>query len=387
MPIEKPALRPARPYFSSGPCAKHPAWSPTLLNAALLGRSHRSAAGKARIQSLLSRTRRLLALPDVYRLGLTPASDTGAFESVLWTMLGARGVDCWVWESFGQGWYRDLSAELKLQDLRLHRADYGALPDLSAADWERDQVLVWNGTTSGVRVPDGEWIRDDRRGLTICDATSAVLAMPVPWPKLDAVTFSWQKVLGGEAQHGMLVLSPRAAERVQHYDPPWPVPKVLRLKTGGRLNEDIFTGGATNTPSLLCIEDFLDALSWAEANGGAPGLLHRCERNYAALRAWVEVSPWVGFLAADAAHRSPSSVCLKLVEPWFTEQSEAMQRAFVRRLCDLLEAEGVAYDINAHRDAPPGLRVWCGATVEVEDVERLTPWLDWAYRRSRDTIG
>ncbi|MGH8553984.1 MAG: phosphoserine transaminase [Gammaproteobacteria bacterium] len=376
----RPAIRPTRPFFSSGPCAKRPGWSPEVLAGAATGRSHRSRAAKAKLTEVLERTRSLLRLPDNYRIGLVPASDTGAVEAALWSLLGARGVDCLAWDAFGRSWQRDIVDELRIQDVRCLSADYGTLPDLIEVDFDRDVVFVWNGTTSGVKLPDGDWIADGRTGLTLCDATSAVFSVDLPWPKLDVTTFSWQKVLGGEAQHGMIVLSPRAVRRLEEYTPPWPIPKVLSLKSKGRVNEDIFTGGATNTPSLLCVEDYLDALRWAEMAGGQPALMQRCTQNFAALAAWVERTPWIDFLATLPATRSTTSVCLKITAPWFTEQPAPKRWELVHNLCSLLEAEGVAFDIAAHRDAPPGIRIWCGATVERTDLVAVLPWLEWGYR-------
>lgn len=378
----KPERRPRRPQFSSGPCAKRPGWSLDALKDALLGRSHRAKPAKARIQAVSDRSRALLGLPDDWRLGLVPASDTGAVEMALWSLLGARGVDVLAWESFGQAWVTDVTRQLGV-DARVLDAPYGALPDLAAVDFERDVVFPWNGTTSGVRVPDGDWIAADRAGLTICDATSAVFAMPLPWDKLDVVTWSWQKVLGGEAAHGMLALSPRAGARLESYTPPWPLPKVFRLTKKGKLNEDVFQGSTINTVSLLCVEDALDALAWAERVGGLEGLVARAEANLAAVAAWVERTPWVDFLAADPATRSCTSICLSIVDAGFAALDEAAQRGRIKDLTGRLEAEGVAFDVAGYRDAPPGLRIWGGATVEREDIEALLPWLDWAWSESR----
>ncbi len=377
--IMRPSLLPARPYFSSGPCAKRPSWTHEVLHDAVLGRSHRSEVGHDRLRALLTLSRDLLGLPEDYRIAVVPGSDTGAVEMALWSLLGARGVDCLAWESFGLGWVEDIRSALKIEDLRVFKADYGELPDLAQVDWRRDVVFTWNGTTSGVCVPDGAWITDDREGLAICDATSAVFAMDLPWPKLDVATYSWQKVLGGEAAHGMLILSPRAVARLESHTPPWPIPKVFRLTKKGRLTEDLFTGATINTPSLLCVEDHLDALRWARSLGGLQALIARSSANLAVIGQWVQRTPWVDFLAADPRTRSSTSVCLKIVDPWFTAQSLEERWAIVRALCARLEEEQAAYDIAAYRDAPPGLRIWCGATVEREDVERLLPWLDWAY--------
>ncbi|MGH6952544.1 MAG: phosphoserine transaminase [Alphaproteobacteria bacterium] len=383
----KPALRPANPNFSSGPCAKRPGWTPGVLSGALVGRSHRSERGRARLAEVIERSRALLGLPSGWRLAVVPASDTGAVEMALWSLLGARGVDMLAWESFGHGWVTDARTQLKLADLRVLDAPYGRLPDLSRVDFDRDVVFTWNGTTSGVRVPDGAWIDPDRRGLTICDATSAVFAMVLQWRRLDAVGYSWQKVLGGEAQHGMLVLGPRAVERLEGYRPPWPLPKLFRMTKGGKLNEALFRGETINTPSMLCVEDALDGLRWAERLGGLRALVARCEANFALIRRWVERGGWARFLAEDPRTRSTTSVCLELVEPWFGALPVEAQRGATARMARLLEAEGVAHDINGHRDAPPGLRVWTGATVEPGDVEALMPWLDWAYERVRQELG
>jgi phosphoserine aminotransferase len=379
----KPAVRPACPHFSSGPCAKRPGWSLEALAPACLGRSHRSKAGKARLAEVIERSRRILAMPADWRLGIVPASDTGAVEMALWSLLGARGVDLLAWESFGQGWGADVARQLKLADLRVFEAPYGRLPDLSQVDGARDIVFAWNGTTSGVRVPDGGWIPVAREGLVICDATSAAFAMALPWDRLDVVTWSWQKVLGGEAAHGMLALSPRAVARLESCKPAWPLPKIFQLTKGGKLIEGIFQGETINTPSMLAVEDALDSLRWAEQLGGLPALIRRTDDNFAAIAAWVERTPWAGFLAEVPATRSPTSVCLRIVDPWFTALASADQAKVAKALADRLEAEGVAYDIGAYRDAPPGLRIWAGATVERADLETLMPWLDWAYAAVR----
>jgi phosphoserine aminotransferase len=379
----KPSLRPQSAHFSSGPCAKRPGWSLAALQAACLGRSHRSTAGKAKLREVLDRSRALLGIPDDYRIAIVPASDTGAVELALWSLLGARGVDLLAWESFGEGWVTDTAKQLKLSDARIFRAAYGDLPDLAAVDFGRDVVFTWNGTTSGVRVPDGNWIRSDRQGLTICDATSAAFAMDLPWPKLDVVTYSWQKVLGGEAAHGMLVLSPRAVARLESYTPAWPLPKLFRLTSKGKLNEAIFKGETINTPSMLCVEDAIDGLRWAESIGGLPALIRRAEENTASLAAWVERTPWIRFLAASPRIRSPTSVCLTFTDADFAALPREAQAELVKKFAFLLEKEGVAYDIAGHRDAPPGLRIWAGATVERSDVEALLPWLDWAYAELR----
>jgi len=379
----KPNARPRIPHFSSGPCAKRPGWSLEALKGALVGRSHRAKEGKARLQEVIDRSRAILGIPKEYRLGIVPASDTGAVEMALWSLLGARGVDMLAWESFGEGWVTDVAKQLKLQDVRLLRAGYGKLPDLREVDPARDVVFTWNGTTSGVRVPNGDWIRGDRQGLTICDATSAAFAMDLPWPKLDVVTWSWQKVLGGEAAHGMLALSPRAVERLETYAPRWPLPKLFRVTSKGKLNEGIFKGETINTPSMVCVEDALDGLKWAEGVGGLPALIRRSEGNLAAIAAWVEKTPWAGFLAVDPASRSCTSVCLSFTDPWFEGLAPDAQAATAKRIASLLEAEKVAYDIASYRDAPPGLRIWAGATIERGDIEALLPWLDWAWSEVR----
>ncbi|MQX34990.1 phosphoserine transaminase [Roseospira navarrensis] len=376
--MQKPATRPVRPDFSSGPCAKRPGWSPAALSNALVGRSHRSKPGKARINTVVDKSRALLGLPDDYRIGIVPASDTGAVEMALWSLLGQRGVEMLAWESFGSGWVTDVAKQLKLTDCRTLTADYGELPDLSQVDFDCDVVFTWNGTTSGVCVPNGDWIPADRSGLTICDATSAAFAMDLPWDKLDVVTYSWQKVLGGEAQHGILILSPRAVARLESYTPPWPLPKLFRMTKGGTLNEGIFKGETINTPSMLAVEDALDALTWAETIGGLDGLKARTRANLKAVEDWVAKTDWVDFLAADPATRSSTSICLKVVADWFTALPEDAQAKAAKRMVALLDAEGVAYDIGAYRDAPAGLRIWGGATVETADMEALLPWLDWA---------
>jgi len=383
----KPSRRPERPFFSSGPCAKRPGWSPQALAGALVSRSHRSKPGKSRIAEALERSRALLGLPDDYLIGVVPASDTGAVEMAMWSMLGARGVDVLAWESFSAGWVTDAVKQLALEDCRVMEADYGALPDLGAVDCDRDVVFVWNGTTSGVRVPDGDWIAADRAGLTICDATSAVFAMPLPWEKLDVVTYSWQKVLGGEAAHGMLILSPRAVQRLESYTPPWPLPKIFRMTKGGKLNRGIFEGATINTPSMLCVEDYLDALAWAESIGGLAAMQARADANLAALAEWVEGCSWIEFLAAEPRQRSNTSVCLNMADAAFAQLDEAAQRKQLKQMTGLLEAEGVAYDIDAYRDAPPGLRIWAGSTVDTADIRALTPWLEWAWAEVRESQG
>ena len=381
--LTQPAMRPANPNFSSGPCAKRPGFSLTALEDAALGRSHRSKIGKAKLAEAIDRTRAILGVPDDYRIGIVPASDTGAFEMAMWTMMGERGLDILGWESFGAGWISDAVKQLKLDDLRVMEADYGDLPDLAAVDFARDVAFTWNGTTSGVRVPNGDWIAADRAGLSFCDATSAAFAMPLPWDKLDVTTYSWQKVLGGEAAHGMLILSPRAVARLESYTPPWPLPKVFRLTKGGKLIEGIFKGETINTPSMLAVEDYLDTLRWAESLGGLSGLVARVDANMAALTQWVEQTAWVDFLCADKANRSPTSVCLKIADPEVAAMDAEAQATLAKRIATMLENEAVAYDIGAYRDAPAGLRIWAGATVETSDLQALTPWLDWAFASAK----
>ena len=368
----KPAVRPVNPNFSSGPCAKRPGWSAEALSAALVGRSHRSKPGRARLGEVIERSRKLLGIPADYRIGIVPASDTGAVEMALWSLVGARGIDVFAWESFGAGWVNDVAKQLKLKDVRTFEAPYGALPDLTQYDPKRDVVFTWNGTTSGVRVPNGDWIPANREGLTICDATSAVFAMDLPWAKLDVITWSWQKAMGGEGAHGMLVLSPRAVQRLESYTPPWPLPKIFRMTSGGKISEPIFKGDTINTPSMLCVEDALDGLKWGETVGGLKALIARADANLAAIARWVDQTPWIGFLAESAAIRSSTSVCLKIVDPKAPADAP-------KRIAELLDAEGVAYDIDGYRDAPPGLRIWAGCTVETSDLEALLAWLDWAY--------
>jgi phosphoserine aminotransferase len=378
----RPTRRPANPCFGSGPTAKRPGWSATALDCALVGRSHRSPAARERLAEVLARSRALLRLPDDYRIGIVPASDTGAFEMAMWNLLGACGVDVLAWESFGTGWLNDVRAELAL-DVRAFEADYGALPDLAAVAPDRDVVFTWNGTTSGVRVSDGDWIAADRTGLSLCDATSAVFAMALPWAKLDVVTYSWQKVLGGEAQHGILILSPRAVERLESFRPPRPLPKLFRLTKDGKLNEAVFRGETINTPSMLAVEDALDGLRWAEQIGGLPALIARSEANLRVVAEWVARTPWLDFLAERPELRSPTSICLKLADPAIAALPRAGQAALIKDLVARVEAEGVAYDIASYRDAPPGLRLWGGATVERADMESLLPWLDWAFAEAR----
>ena len=380
--MTKPSVYPQNPNFSSGPCAKRPGWTIEALQSALVGRSHRSKPGKARLEETIQRSKAVLGMPADYLCGIVPASDTGAIEMALWSLLGPRGVDLLGWESFGKGWITDVQKQLQLADCRALTADYGQLPDLRQVDWQRDVVFTWNGTTSGVCVPNGDWIAADRAGLSICDATSAVFAMAMPWDKLDVVTWSWQKVLGGEAAHGMIALSPRAVERLESYKPSWPMPKIFQMTKGGKVERSIFEGSTINTPSMIAVEDALDGLKWAEAMGGLPALLARSQANLDAMAAWVERTPWVAFLAERPDIRSNTSICLKIVDPAYTALAEADQAAKAKKLADLLDKEGVAYDIAAYRDAPPGLRIWGGATVETSDIEALLPWLDWAYAQT-----
>ena len=375
----KPDVRPANPNFSSGPCAKRPGWSPEVLKGAALGRSHRAKIGKSKLKQAIDKTREILRVPAGYRIGIVPASDTGAVEMALWSVLGERGVDMLSWESFGAGWVTDVVKQLKLADVRTFDAPYGQLPDLAQVDFDRDVVFTWNGTTSGVRVPNGDFIPEGRKGLTICDATSAAFAQPLAFDKLDVVTFSWQKVLGGEGGHGMLILSPRAVERLETYKPAWPLPKIFRMTKGGKLIEGIFKGETINTPSMLCVEDYLDTLSWAKSIGGLDGLIARADANFAVIDRFVEKSDWLGHLAVRPETRSNTSVCLSIVDPEVAVLDEAGQAAFAKGLSSLLDKEGVAYDIAAYRDAPPGLRIWAGATVEASDLKALMPWLDWAF--------
>jgi phosphoserine aminotransferase len=377
--LDKPTVKPENPRFASGPCTKRPGWDSTALAGYTPGRYHRSTYGKSKLASVIEQSRDVLRLPSDWRLGIVPASDTGAVEMALWSLLGARGVDVLAWESFGKGWLGDIENHLGLSDVRAFEADYGDLPDLGQIDCDRDVVFAWNGTTSGVRVPNGEWISDTRKGLTICDATSAAFAVDLPWPKLDVVTYSWQKVMGGEGAHGMLILSPRAVERLESYTPPWPLPKIFRLTKDGKLNEDIFRGATINTPSMLAVEDSLDGLEWARSVGGLDGLIARCDANAGVLGAWVARTPWIDYLARDPETRSNTSVCLSVVESRFTAMPVDEQRAAIKKVVSLLDEEGAAYDVGAYRAAPPGLRIWTGATVETADLEALLPWLDWAF--------
>lgn len=383
----KPTSKPHNPCFSSGPCAKRSGWSFDALKDAALGRSHRAKLGKNKLAEVIERSKKILEMPDNYLLGIVPASDTGAIEMAMWSLLGARGVDVLAWESFGSGWGADCKNQLKLTDLNIYKADYGKLPDLKKVDWGRDVVFTWNGTTSGVRVPDGDWIPANREGLSICDATSAVFAMKMPWDKLDVVTWSWQKVLGGEAAHGMIALSPRAVERLQSYTPSWPMPKIFQMTKNGKLIDGIFKGETINTPSMLCVEDQIDALKWCESIGGISALVKRSESNLAVISSWVAKSNWAAFLAEDKKTISCTSICLKIIDPWFMSLTADVQAETAKKIASLLEKEGVAFDIGAYRDAPAGLRIWGGATVETSDINTLLPWLDWAWGEVRNSVG
>jgi phosphoserine aminotransferase len=383
----RPAKRPGNICFSSGPCAKRPGWSLKAIENAFLGRSHRAKDGKARLKLAIDKTKALLGLPQGYLAAIVPASDTGAFEMAMWSMLGARGVEALAWESFGQGWVTDAAKQLKLKDFKATTAEYGKLPDLSKVDFDRDVLFTWNGTTSGVRVPNGDWIPVNRRGLTFVDATSAVFAQPIDWSKVDVLTYSWQKALGGEAAHGMLILSPRAVERLETYTPPWPLPKIFRLMKGGKLIAGVFEGETLNTPSMLCVEDYLDTLQWAESIGGVPALIARADANAKVLHDWVARTPWIENLAADPATRSNTSVCLKIADPAIARLPLDAQWAFVKQLEASLAKEKAAYDIAGHRDGPPALRIWCGSTVETADVAALTPWLDWAFAETKASLA
>jgi len=380
MSDNKPLVKPANPRFSSGPTTKRPGWSLSALSTDSLGRSHRASGPKAQLKSVIDTSKKMLGIPDDYLLAIVPASDTGAFEMAMWTMLGARGVDVLSWESFGAGWATDIKSQLKLDDVRFFDAPYGELPDFSQVDSKnRDVIFTWNGTTSGACVPNADWILDDREGLTFCDGTSAVFAMPVQWSKLDVVTWSWQKVLGGEAAHGMLALSPRAVARLESFTPAWPLPKIFRLVKKGKVSLDLFEGATINTPSMLAVEDQLDALNWAESIGGLEGLIGRSRANLDVITEWVDRTDWVEFLTKDAETRSTTSICLSIADPWFTDQDEEQQRKLIKQIVNRLDAENVALDIGGYRDAPPGLRIWGGSTIEASDLKALLPWLDWAY--------
>ncbi len=380
----KPTAKPKNPCFSSGPCAKRPGWSIDALKSAATGLSHRGKTGKAKLAEVIDLSKKILGIPSDYHLGIVPASDTGAVEMAMWNLLGERGVDIVAFESFGSGWAGDAEKQLKIKDLKVHKADYGKLPDLSKVDTNRDVVFTWNGTTSGVRIPNADWIKDDRQGLTICDATSAVFAMELPWKKLDVVTYSWQKAMGGEAAHGILILSPRAVQRLETYKPAWPLPKIFQLTKGGKLIDGIFKGETINTPSMLCVEDAIDGLKWAEKIGGQKELIRRSEANLKVLSDWVAKSSWIKFLAEDPKTISCTSVCFKIVDGWYTSLGVEDQAAKAKELTSILEKEGVAYDIGAYRDAPPGIRIWAGSTVETSDVQVLTSWLDWAFTQVKD---
>ena len=381
--VVRPAVRPARPFFSSGPCAKRPGWTHEALKGALVGRSHRSKPGKTKLKDAIDRTKALLGLPEGYRCGIVPASDTGAVEMALWSLLGPKPVDLFAWESFSEDWVTDTVKQLKIKDARVFKAPYGQLPDMMQYNPAHDAVFVWNGTTSGVKLPNGDWIPADREGLTICDATSAAFAMELPWDKLDVVTFSWQKVLGGEAAHGVLILSPRAVARLESYTPPWPMPKIFRMTQskdkGGKIVEGIFEGETINTPSMVAVEDYLDALNWAQSVGGLNGLIQRSNANLKVLEDWAAKSDWAGFLAQDKTTRSNTSVCIKVTDPWFESLSDDAKADAAKKIATLLDKEGVALDIAGYRAAPAGLRIWCGATVDQSDIAALTPWLDWAW--------
>src|SRR6478752_5380395 len=386
MTAAKPAQRPTVPHFSSGPCAKRPGWNPQNLKAAALGRSHRAKLGKAKLKQAIELTREVLEVTANYKIGIVPASDTGAVEMALWSLLCARLVTTIAWESFGEGWVSDILKELKLKDVTRLHAGYGEIPDLAKVDQASDVVFTWNGTTSGVRVPNADWISATREGLTICDATSAAFAQKLDWPKLDVVTFSWQKALGGEAAHGMLVLSPRAVARLESYTPSWPLPKIFRMTKGGKLNQGIFEGETINTPSMLCVEDYLDALQWGKSIGGLKALMARADANTKVLADWKARTPWVDFLARDASIRSNTSVCMKVIDPAITSLTPDAQAEFSKKLVALVEKENAGYDFAHYRDAPAGLRIWCGATVEASDVALLTQWIDWAFAETKAAL-
>lgn len=382
--MQKPVEKPNCPNFSSGPCAKRPGWTPAVLRTDVLGRSHRSVLGRSRLKLAIDLMKEVLQVPESYRVGIMAGSDTGAVEAALWSLLGPKGVDMFSWETFGKGWVTDVVKQLKLNDVRVFDAPYGRLPDLSQADKTRDIVFAWNGTTSGVCAPNGDWIASDREGLVICDATSAAFAMDLPWDKLDVVTFSWQKALGGEAAHGVLILSPRAVERLESHTPAWPMPKIFRMTNNGKLNEGIFVGDVINTPSMMCVEDVIDALNWAKSVGGLEGMIARSKASFKVLEDFVAKSDWAEFLAQDASYRSNTSVCLSIKADWFKAKSPEEQKEIVKTMVKLLGDEGVAFDCNAYKDAPAGLRFWCGATIEADDVKKLCPWLDWAYEQIKE---
>lgn len=383
----QPGKKPHNPNFSSGPCAKHPGYSVSHLDTHVLGRSHRSKLGKARLKLAIDLQKEILGIPKDYHLGIVAGSDTGAVEMALWSLLGPVGVDVLAWEAFGKDWVTDITKQLKLKDVRVFEAPYGQLPDLSQVDTDRDVIFTWNGTTSGVKVPNGDWIKSSRKGLTICDATSAVYAMDLPWDKLDVITYSWQKVLGGEGGHGILILSPRAVARLESYTPSWPMPKTFRMTKGGKLAADIFEGATINTPSMLAVEDAIDALNWAKMLGSQPALVKRSNDNLKSLENWVAKTAWIDFLAATKEIRSNTSVCLKFVDEKISSLSDEGQQNFIKTFTSTLEKEGVAMDIAGYRDAPPGIRIWCGATVEHSDIDKLIPWLEWAYNESVKTIS
>jgi phosphoserine aminotransferase len=383
--MTQPNLKPKNPCFSSGPCAKRAGWKLEDLKDAAIGRSHRAKIGKAKLGEVIDRTRSVLGIPSDYKIGIVPASDTGAFEMAMWSLLGERGVDIFAWESFGSGWISDVAKQLKLKDINKYEADYGKLPDLSKADFSRDVVFTYNGTTSGVKLPDTKWIAADRKGLTLCDATSAVFAIGIDFSKLDVTTWSWQKVMGGEAAHGMIVLSPRAVARLESYTPAWPMPKIFLLTKGGKLIDGIFSGETINTPSMLAVEDALDGLKWAESIGGLPKLIERSNANLKVISDWVAKSNWAGFLAERPEINSNTSICLKIVDPAYTALSDDEQAEHAKKIVSILEKQGVAYDIGSYRDAPAGIRIWGGATVEKSDIEALLPWLDWAYEQTKQT--
>ena len=385
--MDKPSTKPANPCFSSGPCAKRPGWSVEALKPSLVGRSHRSSPGKARLKEVIDRHRKTLNIPADYRIAIVPASDTGAVEMALWSLLGPRGVDVLAWEAFSGDWLKDITGQLKLKNVTEHKSEYGILPDLSKVNFDNDVVFVWNGTTSGVRVPNGDWIKSDRTGLTICDATSAVFAYDMPWDKLDVTTWSWQKVLGGEAAHGMLVLSPRAVARLESYTPSWPMPKIFRMANKGKVGEDLFEGSTINTPSMIATEDCLDALKWVESIGGLNATIARSTKSFETLAKWVEKTPWVDFLAPVPATRSTTSICLKITDAWFSGLDVEKQQAVIKDMAKLLEKENAGYDLASYRDAPAGLRIWGGATVEASDIAALLPWLDWAWAQAKSVAS